>query len=95
LKCFTAVVEAGCTHTAIITGPERRPPRRRLSNGSTPRSATSRPRWLETYRAVRENNVPRYLAELEYRFNRRYDLGEMIPRLAFVAIRTLPCLIRC
>ncbi|MGJ0506085.1 MAG: hypothetical protein ACR652_02925 [Methylocystis sp.] len=23
-------------------------------------------------------------------FNRRYDLGEMIPRLAFVAIRTLP-----
>jgi hypothetical protein len=34
--------------------------------------------------------VPRYLAEFEYRFNRRYDLGEMIPRLAFVAIRSLP-----
>ncbi len=47
LKCFTAVVEAGCTHTAIITGSGARPPRRRLSNGSTPRSATSRPRWLE------------------------------------------------
>jgi transposase-like protein len=47
LKCFTAVVEAGCTHTAIVRAPERRPPKRRLSNGSTPRSATSRRRWLE------------------------------------------------
>ncbi|MGA9599348.1 MAG: IS1595 family transposase, partial [Methylocystis sp.] len=26
----------------------------------------------------------------EYRFNRRYDLGEMIPRLASVALATAP-----
>ncbi len=25
--------------------------------------------------------VPRYLAEFEYRFNRRYDLAAMMPRL--------------
>ena len=43
-----------------------------------------------TYRAVREKHVPRYLAEFEYRFNRRYDLQTMIPRLAFVALRTAP-----
>ncbi len=41
-----------------------------------------------TYRAVQEKHVPRYLAEFEYRFNRRYDLEAMIPRLAFVALRT-------
>ena len=35
-------------------------------------------------------HVPRYLAEFEYQFNRRYDLGTMIPRLAFVALRTAP-----
>jgi hypothetical protein len=29
--------------------------------------------------------VSRYLAEFEYRFNRRYDLKAIIPRLAFVA----------
>ena len=34
--------------------------------------------------------MPRYLAEFEYRFNRRYDLGAIIPRLAFVALRTAP-----
>ena len=35
-----------------------------------------------TYRAINSKHVPRYLAEFEYRFNRRYDLAAMIPRLA-------------
>jgi hypothetical protein len=39
---------------------------------------------------VREKHVPRYLAEFEYRFNRRYDLAAIIPRLAFIALRTAP-----
>jgi ISXO2-like transposase domain len=34
-----------------------------------------------TYRAINTKHVPRYLADLEYRFNRRYDLTAMIPRL--------------
>ena len=36
---------------------------------------------LGTYRAISSKHVPRYLAEFEYRFNRRYDLAAMIPRL--------------
>ncbi len=43
-----------------------------------------------TYRAVHSKHVPRYLAEFEYRFNRRYRLETMIPRLAYVALRTAP-----
>ena len=35
-------------------------------------------------------HVPRYLAQYEYRFNRRYRLEDMIPRLAWVALRTPP-----
>jgi hypothetical protein len=34
--------------------------------------------------------VPRYLAEFEYRFNRRYELTTMIPRFLTVAARTPP-----
>jgi hypothetical protein len=34
-----------------------------------------------TYRAVRDKHVPRYLAEFEYRFNRRYDLAAVMLRL--------------
>lgn len=43
-----------------------------------------------TFRTVREKLVPRYLAEFECRFNRRYKLENMIPRLAFVPLRTSP-----
>src|SRR6202007_3005112 len=43
-----------------------------------------------TYRNIRDRHVPRYLAEFEYRFNRRYDLATMRPRLGYVAVRTPP-----
>ena len=39
---------------------------------------------------MREKHLPQYLAEFEYQFKRRYDLETMIPRLAFVALRTAP-----
>ena len=32
----------------------------------------------------------RYLSEFEYRFNRRFDLPDIIPRLVYVALRTPP-----
>jgi hypothetical protein len=43
-----------------------------------------------TYRSISSKHVPRYLAEFEYRFNRRYDLASMVPRLAFIGTRTPP-----
>jgi hypothetical protein len=43
-----------------------------------------------TYRAVHPKHAPRYLVEFEYRFNRRYRLETMIPRLAYIALRTAP-----
>lgn len=33
----------------------------------------------------------RYLAEVQYRFNRRFDLGAMVPRLANAVAQTKPC----
>jgi len=39
---------------------------------------------------VNKKHAPRRLAEFEYRFNRRYDLPAMIPRLCWVALRTPP-----
>ena len=43
-----------------------------------------------TYRAISSKHVPRYLAEFEYRFNRRYDLAAMMPRLTWAGVRTPP-----
>ncbi len=35
-------------------------------------------------------HVPRYLAEFRYRFNRRYDLEALVPRLLHASVRTSP-----
>ena len=43
-----------------------------------------------TYRLISPKHVPRYLAEFEYRFNRRYDLAAIIPRLTWASVRTPP-----
>ncbi len=43
-----------------------------------------------TFHSVSLKHVPRYLAEFEYRFNRRYRLDDMIERLAYVGLRTPP-----
>jgi len=39
---------------------------------------------------MKGKNAQRYLSEFEYRFNRRYDLPSMVPRLAWAAARTPP-----
>ncbi|MEW7981683.1 MAG: transposase, partial [Candidatus Sedimenticola endophacoides] len=43
-----------------------------------------------TYHAIDTKHLPRYLAEFSYRFNRRFTLGSMLPRLGFAAVRTPP-----
>ena len=44
-----------------------------------------------TYYAFRPVYSDRYLAEFQYRFNRRFDLKKMMPRFVYVAARTAPC----
>ena len=90
LKCFEAVTQSGCTHEAVITGGGR--------------AAVEKPEfyWVNTilgnlktalrssYHSFEPKYAQRYLAEFEYRFNRRSSLPDLIPRLAYVALRTPP-----
>jgi len=90
LACFNAVTAAGCVHEPIVTG------------GGM--AAVERPefRWVNTilgnvknalcgtYHAVRPKDAQRSLAEFESRFNRRFDLPGIIPRLVYAALRTPP-----
>lgn len=45
---------------------------------------------LGVYRWVSIKHLPRYLAEFEYRFNRRFDLTTILPRLLRAATLTPP-----
>lgn len=92
LACFRRLEEAGHAHTTLVTGGGR--------------AATEVPaaRWLNillgnlkraisgVYHAVRQAKYARrYLAEATYRFNRRFRLREMLPRLATAMMRCKPC----
>ena len=90
LRCFAAVIKAGCVHQAVRTGgggASARKPAFKLVNtalGNIKASITG------TYRSIRSKHMPRYLAEFEFRFNRRYDLAAMVPRLSWAGARTTP-----
>jgi hypothetical protein len=90
LGCFRGIATAGIEHQAIITG-------------SGPESvSTPELKWVNTiignvknalhgtYPHVSSQHLPRYLPEFCYRFNRRFDLAAMLPRLGVAAARTPP-----
>ena len=88
LSCFPAVTTAGCIHEQRI-----------VSGGNVPAQKMPALRWVNTlignlktaitgtFKPVRRKYAPRYLAEFQYRFNRR---SRLLDRLACVAVRSLP-----
>jgi transposase-like protein len=90
LRCFSGVSNAGCVHQPIITGSGRKAALTPAFKWVNTTLGNIKCAITGTYRAVRDKHVPRYLAEFEYRFNRRYDLPAMMPRLGYVALRTPP-----
>jgi transposase-like protein len=90
LACFTAVTTAGCTYPQIQTGGGAQAAKKPAFKWVNTILGNIKPALTGPPRAVPSKHVPRYLAEFEYRFNRRYRLETMIPRLAYVALRTAP-----
>ena len=90
LQCFGSVTDAGCDHQAINTGSGPAAARVPAFKWVNTALGNSKAAITGTYRAISSKHVPRYLAEFEYRFNRRYDLAAMIPRLCWAGVRTAP-----
>jgi len=90
LACFTAVKDAGCEHDSIVTGGGYQSVTKEEFTwvntmiGNVKNAATG------TYHAIGSKHLPRYLAEFCYRFNRRFQLEDMLPRFIYVALRTPP-----
>ena len=90
LYCFNAVQDARCSHIAIVTGGGRKSAQLSTFKWVNTMLGNVKNALRGTFHAISRKHVPRYLAEFEYRFNRRFDLPRMIGRLLFVALRTPP-----
>jgi hypothetical protein len=91
LQCFTTTAARGGVHDRTVTGggkaavklPQFRAVNTVLGNLKTALSGTYKAFDFKKY-------GHRYLAEFQYRFNRRFHLGVMLQRLAIVAVRCKP-----
>ena len=95
LACFTSLANAFMIHTAVVRGRASRrlvDPRFKWVNiglGNIKSAITG------TCRAIRPKHAARCLAAYEYRYNRRFDLGGMVPGLAKLSAQTTPKPHRC
>ena len=90
LDCFKAVTEAGCTHDATVTNRIVRPQKLDRFRWANTLLGNLKSATTGTFHSIRPQYVYRYLAEFQYRFNRRSDLPAMLARLANAAVRTTP-----
>ncbi len=90
LRCFNGLAEAGCLHLAINTEPGRKGVQHPAFRRVNTMLGNIKTAMAGTYHSISGEHLPRYLATFLYRFNRRFNLAEMIPRLLYVAVRTPP-----
>jgi transposase-like protein len=90
LRCFQCIGDKDYTHHRIVTGGGRKSTQLSTFKWVNTVLGNIKTALTGTFHAVREKHSPRYLAEFEYRFNRRFDLPAMIDRLLYVALRTPP-----
>ena len=90
LDCFTMVTRAGCEHRQVITGSGKKAAKHPVFQALNTVLGNLKNSFRGTYHSFHPKHAPRYLAEFQYRFNRRFDLGAMIPRLVYVGARTTP-----
>lgn len=90
LACFSAVKEAGCKHIRVVTGGGSQSVTKKEFARINTMIGNVKNATMETYHAINPKHFPRYLAEFCYRFSRRFQLADMLPRFAYVALRAPP-----
>jgi len=90
LACFAAVIRHDCSHSVAVSGGGRKAAENPTFKWVNTALGNIKSALTGTYRHVSPNHVARYLAEFQYRFNRRNDLAGMLCRLSYVALRTPP-----
>ena len=88
LACFNAVVDAGCAHDPIVCGGGRASVEEPEFYWVNTVLGNLKTALRSTYHSVSKKHAKRYLAEFQYRVNRRFDLASIANRLTWVSLRT-------
>jgi hypothetical protein len=87
LNCFRAVTKTGCSHQREVVGDQRRSTDMGCFHWINTILGNLKTAMAGTYHAFDfDKYAHRYLAEFQYRFNRRFDLRSMLPRLVFACV---------
>lgn len=88
LSCFTVTAEAGVHERVVVSGGNAKTAYARFNAVSTAQS-NLKTAISGAYHAIKfAKYAHRYLAEFQYRFNRRFDMRAIFERLACVAARS-------
>ena len=91
LGCFTAAAGHGAVHDRTVTGGGKEGVKLEKLWAINTVLANLKTALTGTYHAIKfAKYAGRYLAEVQYRFNRRYDLRSILARLLHAAAVTLP-----
>ena len=90
LSCFRGVKNAGFNHHFLVVGNSRDANKTAAFDWVNTILGNLKTALAGTFHKLSAHHLQRHLATFQYRFNRRYRLKEMLPRLAWVALRTPP-----
>jgi hypothetical protein len=90
LRCWTAAAEAGLEHTAMVTGGGRRAAGWSPFKWANTTLGNVKAAIVGTYRRISPEHAGRYLGSFAWRYNRRFQLDSLIPRLLHSAVGTAP-----
>lgn len=90
LGAFQGLDEAGLDHEVFVTGGGKKSVENLAFFWVNTLLGNVKNALHGTYHALNSRHLPRYLAEFEYRFNRRFDLASMVPRLLLACALTPP-----
>lgn len=90
LACFRAVEKAGCNHLGVVTAGRLDLLDHKAFKWVNTMISNVKNSIRGTCHAVSHKHLPRYVSEFCYRFNQRFDLRKILPKLACSALRTPP-----
>ena len=91
LWCFQAVTASGATHERTVTGGGPSSVKLQQFRAVNTLLGNLKTAYSGTYHAFDfAKYAHRYLAEIQYRFNRRFDLSSILRRLLVAAVITPP-----